>query len=279
MTDHYAVIGNPIKHSKSPLIHTQFAAQTQQTMDYTALLAPLDAFEQTVQQFFQQQGGKGLNVTVPFKLQAYQLCDERSDYAQQAGAVNTLVYRDDGSIYGDNTDGVGIVRDLVVNNTIHLRGKRILILGAGGVVRGVLQPILEQQPQQIFIANRTVAKATQLVDDFATFNAAIVTNSTLHAGGYQDIPQQSFDIIINGTAASLAGELPPIPTVCSQQTQCCYDMVYANEPTPFIQWALDNHVPIALDGMGMLIEQAAESFKIWRDIRPDTTPVFHLLRP
>lgn len=275
MKEHYAVIGNPIEHSKSPLIHTHFARETQQFMDYTALLSPLDGFECTVRQFFQQQG-KGLNVTVPFKLEAWDLCDELSDYAQQAGAVNTLLYRDDGSIYGTNTDGFGIVRDLMVNNDVTLQGKRILILGAGGVVRGVLQPIMQQQPKQVFIANRTVVKAEQLVEHFASFQSAI---SRLSSGGYEAIPLQSFDIIINGTSASLNGMLPPVPSICCQGAQCCYDMMYADKPTPFVQWGRDNHAVLALDGLGMLIEQAAESFQLWRDVRPNTAPVFDLLRP
>jgi shikimate dehydrogenase len=274
MKEHYAVIGNPIEHSKSPLIHTHFANETQQSMDYTALLSPLDGFKHTVRQFFRQRG-KGLNVTVPFKLEAWDLCDELSDYAQQAGAVNTLLYRDDGSIYGTNTDGLGIVHDLIVNNSVALQGKSILILGAGGAVRGVLQPIMQQQPEQVFIANRTVAKAEQLVEHFASFQST----STFSGGGYEAIPLQPFDLIINGTAASLNGVLPPVPSICCQGAQCCYDMMYADKPTPFVQWGRDNHAVLALDGLGMLIEQAAESFQLWRDVRPNTASVFDLLRP
>lgn len=275
MNDHYAVIGNPIKHSKSPLIHTQFAHQTQQTMDYRALLSPLDDFENTVRQFF-QQNGKGLNVTLPFKQDAWRLCDELSEYAQQAEAVNTLLYRDDGSLYGTNTDGIGIVYDLMVNNDISLKNQRILVLGAGGAVRGILQPILEQQPTQIFIANRTAAKAEQLAEHFNSLNIA---TTSLDGGGYEAIPEYPFDVIINGTSASLNGSLPPVPTICAQGALCCYDMMYSNEPTPFVQWGRDNHVAVTLDGLGMLIEQAAESFYLWRQLRPDTATVFHLLRP
>jgi shikimate dehydrogenase len=274
MKDHYAVVGNPIEHSKSPLIQTHFASETQQLMNYTTLLAPLDRFEYTVRQFFQQ--GKGLNVTVPFKLEAWDLCDELSDYAQQAGAVNTLLYRDDGSLYGTNTDGLGIIRDLMINNGVTLQGKRILILGAGGVVRGVLQPIIQQQPKQIFIANRTVAKAEQLVEHFVPL---LSTTTTLSGGGYDAIPLQSFDLILNGTAASLNGMLPPVPTICCEGAQCCYDMMYSNEPTPFVKWGQDNRAVLAIDGLGMLIEQAAESFHLWRKVRPDTVSVFRLLRP
>ncbi len=274
MKDHYAVIGNPIEHSKSPLIQSHFASEAQQSMDYTALLSPLDRFEQTVRQFFQQHG-KGLNVTVPFKLEAWDLCDELSDYAQQAGAVNTLLYQDDGRIYGANTDGLGIVRDLMVNNGVTLQGKRILILGAGGAVRGILQPIMRQQPEQVFIANRTATKAEQLIEHFTSFQSM----TSMLSGGYETIPLQSFDLIINGTSASLNGVLPPIPVECCQDTQCCYDMMYSDKPTPFVQWGRDNHAVLALDGLGMLIEQAAESFQLWRGIRPNTAPVFDLLRP
>ena len=277
MCDHYAVIGNPIEHSKSPLIHTHFAGETKQSMKYTALLSPLDGFEQTVRQFFEQHG-KGLNVTVPFKQQAWDLSDELSDYAQQAGAVNTLIYQEDGRIVGTNTDGIGIVRDLMVNNNVTLQGKRLLILGAGGAVRGVLQPIMQQEPEQVFIANRTVAKAKQLVERFASFELTQSTTNILSGGGYEDIPLQPFDIIINGTAASLNGMLPPVPIECCQGTQCCYDMMYSNEPTPFVQWGKDNHAKLAIDGLGMLIEQAAESFYLWRKTRPNTAPVFRLLR-
>lgn len=275
MTDQYAVIGHPIKHSKSPLIHTQFAHETEQNIAYTTLLAPLDAFEQTVMNFFQQQQGKGLNVTVPFKQQAWEMCDELSDYAKQAGAVNTLIYQDDKHIYGTNTDGTGIVRDLTINNALDLKNKKILILGAGGAVRGVLQPIIEQQPAYIFIANRTVGKAEILVKQFT---GSKPPSCEILAGGYDDIPHQSFDIIINGTAASLEGKLPPIPLVCIENTQCCYDMMYSTEPTLFVKWGKENGVELSIDGIGMLIEQAAESFYLWRGVRPDTVPVFTFLR-
>ncbi len=273
MTDQYAVIGNPVAHSKSPRIHTLFARQTQQDMHYSTLLAPLDQFQTAVRDFFVQEQGKGLNVTVPFKQEAWQLCNEHSDYALHSGAVNTLLYRDDGSIWGANTDGLGLVRDLQQNHAIALHDKKILVLGAGGAVRGVLQPILEQYPQQVFIANRTTARAHELVTLFGQFDV-------LDGGGYGDIPKTGFDIIINGTSASLQGDLPPVPAHCVVDAECCYDMMYSSESasTAFVQWALSHHVPRALDGLGMLVEQAAESFFIWRGVRPETHTVLSVLR-
>ena len=279
MTDQYAVIGNPITHSKSPRIHTLFAEQTQQDICYRALLSPLDAFRETAMQFFkpthedeQHKPGKGLNVTVPFKQEAWDLCDELSDYAKLAGAVNTLTYQDDGRIFGTNTDGIGLVTDLVKNNQVALSGKNILVLGAGGAVRGVLQPLLEEHPNHLFVANRTVSKAQELAMLFGQ-------HSVLSAGGFEMIPKEvRYDVVINGTAASLSGDLPPVPEACIKNSSCCYDMMYASEPTAFVKWASDLGVPQSLDGLGMLIEQAAESFKIWRGIRPDTSVVFSALR-
>jgi shikimate dehydrogenase len=275
MTDQYAVIGNPIGHSKSPEIHTLFAKQTEQDLHYQALLAPIDGFNQTVMQFFEKEQGLGLNVTVPFKQDAWQLCNEAenelSDYARLAGAVNTLVYRQDKTILGTNTDGLGIVSDLENNNQIKLNDKNILILGAGGAVRGVIQPILEKHPKHVFIANRTESKAYQLADIFKS-------PEIIAAGGYDEIPDVDFDIVINGTAASLKGDIPPITESCVRKAECCYDMMYANQPTAFVQWAIDQGVPKSLDGLGMLIEQAAESFYIWRGVRPETAEVFSKLR-
>lgn len=271
MTDQYAVVGNPVEHSKSPQIHALFAEQTDQDIHYGKLLAPLDAFQTTVLDFFTRQHGKGLNVTVPFKQQAWDLCDERSDYAELAGAVNTLVYRQGHTIWGTNTDGIGLVTDLIQNNHIELADKRILILGAGGAVRGVLQPVLDQNPAQLFIANRTESRAHDLATLFGH-------PQTLSAGGYAAISEEPFDVIINGTAASLQDEIPPVPREAVQNANCCYDMMYASEPTAFVKWAQQQGVPVALDGLGMLIEQAAESFAIWRGVRPDTHPVFTALR-
>ncbi len=275
MTDQYAVVGNPVKHSKSPQIHALFAQQTRQDVEYTTLLAPLDSFRKTVLTFFQHEQGRGLNVTVPFKQEAWELCDQLSDYAKQAGAVNTLVARDDGTIYGTNTDGVGLVTDLQTNHHLPLAGKNILILGAGGAVRGVLQPLLEKQPAKLFIANRTAAKADQLAELFSSLGGF---SGNLAGGGFDAIPDTNFDIVINGTAASLTGDLPPVSESCIKKAQCCYDMMYSNDPTAFVQWATELGVPMSLDGLGMLIEQAAESFYIWRGVRPETQSAFSLLR-
>ncbi len=278
MSDRYAVIGNPIGHSKSPQIHSLFAQQTGQDIEYKTLLAPLDSFRDTVLQFFkQEQGsdnkgkGKGLNVTVPFKQEAWELCNqdgnELSDYARLAGAVNTLMYRDDGSIYGTNTDGIGLVTDLEINHQVPITGSRILILGAGGAVRGVLQPLLEKNPAHLFIANRTESKAHQLAE---IFNQTDI----LESGGFNSIPDSGYDIVINGTAASLSGDLPPIQESYIKSADCCYDMMYAAEPTAFVKWATELGVNKSVDGLGMLIEQAAVSFDIWRGIKPDTQDVF-----
>jgi len=263
--DSYAVMGNPISHSKSPLIHTEFAKQTQQRLNYSAIQVDAGGFEQAVGNF-RANGGKGLNITVPFKQEAWEFVDERSERAIQAGAVNTISFNDDGNCIGDNTDGVGLVRDLMENHAVELADKRILILGAGGAVRGVLGPMLAQKPAAIIIANRTEEKAIALAEEFNRGNQ-------LRGCGFQTIDDQPFDLIINGTAASLAGDLPPIPTTAISETTCCYDMMYGKEPTVFMAWASEHGAEKVLDGLGMLVEQAAESFFIWRGVRPDTGEV------
>lgn len=267
--DRYAVFGNPIAHSRSPRIHTLFAAQTGESVEYTALLSEPEEFAQDVMMFL-VTGGKGCNITVPFKQEAWELADELSDYAARAKAVNTLAFREDGTMVGANTDGIGIVRDLQQNHGIALQGKRILLLGAGGAVRGVLQPLLEAQPASLFIANRTAAKALELAQDFAEFGQ-------VSAGGFADI-QGQFDLIINGTAASLQGELPPLPAACLAEHGCTYDMMYGAKPTAFVEWGRAQGAAQALDGLGMLVEQAAEAFFIWRGVRPETAPVLAQLR-
>ena len=267
--DRYGVFGNPIGHSKSPLIHRLFAAQTGQQLSYEALLAPLDDFPGFARSFFVE--GKGANVTVPFKEQAFQLADALSDRARRAGAVNTLMKREDGSLLGDNTDGAGLVRDLTVNAGCELRGKRILLLGAGGAVRGVLEPLLAQQPAVLVIANRTVAKAEQLAGEFADLGPLV-------ASGFDWI-DAPVDLIVNGTSASLAGELPPIaPSLIAPGHTLCYDMMYARQATAFNQWAAEQGAARTLDGLGMLVEQAAEAFYLWRGVRPDSAPVLAQLR-
>lgn len=267
--DRYGVFGNPIGHSKSPLIHGMFAAQTGEQLVYDALLAPLDDFAGYARAFFET--GKGGNVTVPFKEQAFRLADALSERARRAGAVNTLKKLEDGRLLGDNTDGAGLVRDLTVNAGLDLSGKRILLLGAGGAARGVLEPILAERPQSLTIANRTVEKAEQLAHEFADLGPVA-------ACGFDWI-SESVDLIINGTSASLAGELPPIaPSLIQPGHTVCYDMMYAKEPTAFNRWAAERGAACCIDGLGMLVEQAAEAFHLWRGVRPDSTPVLAELR-
>lgn len=262
--DQYLVVGNPIAHSKSPDIHREFARLTQQEMSYERFLGDLENFEVQVRDFF-AQGGKGFNVTVPFKERAYALCDVLSNRAKVAGAVNTLLQNQNGDIYGDNTDGVGMVRDITVNNSQSMEGKRILVLGAGGAVRGILEPVLAQRPLELVIANRTVSKAQTLID---IFNAEDFPGTSRSAMGFADVVGE-FDIIINGTSASLSGDLPPIPETVIGENTWCYDMMYAKEPTVFLNWALGLGAQ-GCDGLGMLVEQAAEAFTLWRNKRPDT---------
>lgn len=268
MPDQYAVMGNPVAHSKSPLIHAEFAKQTSQDLNYQAILVEKGQFSHAVLTF-RKQHGKGLNVTVPFKEEAWQLVDHRSPLAETAGAVNTISIQENGDLHGDNTDGVGIVRDIQINQNFALQGKRILILGAGGAVRGILSPLIAEKPQSILIANRTVSKAQQLADSFSA-------NANVLAAGFDAVDDQ-FDLVINGTSASLSGELPPIAEHCVEGS-LCYDMMYSKEPTVFLQWATRAKANKTVDGLGMLVEQAAESFFIWRGIRPETKPVIKLIR-
>jgi len=265
--DRYGVIGNPVAHSKSPEIHAAFAAQTGQALSYERVSAPLDGFADTVARLA-REGYKGANVTVPFKLEALALCDTLTPRARTAGAVNTLSF-DGGQIHGDNTDGIGLVTDIVRNAGVELAGRQILLLGAGGAVRGVLLPLLEQKPARVVIANRTVARAEELAETFAQY--AQVAASSFAA---LDTP---FDVVINGTAASLAAELPPVPPAVFATGGYAYDMMYAKEPTIFLQFAARSGVRVR-DGLGMLVEQAAEAFFVWRGVRPDTAPVYHALR-
>lgn len=270
--DLYAVVGNPISHSKSPRIHSLFASETGEPVEYTAIQAPLDDFAGTVKQFF-ERGGKGLNVTVPFKEEAWKLAGRRTERAENAGAANTLYLDNDGVLTADNTDGCGIVRDLVGNHEVTLKSARILVLGAGGAVRGVLGPILAEHPASITIANRTVAKAEALVDLFIP----VAGETRLSACGFEQ-PCEPYDLIINGTSASLQGDLPPLsPKVIAQGT-VIYDMMYSLQTTTFNQWSLEQGAQIVHDGLGMLVEQAAESFRIWRGINPATRPVIEALR-
>lgn len=268
--DQYAVMGNPIAHSKSPLIHNQFALQCKQRLEYKTILVDLGGLPQAVGNF-QGQGGRGLNITVPFKQDAWKLAERLNQRAQRAGAVNTLIIEGDGALVGDNTDGIGLVRDLSENLQLPLIGKRILMLGAGGAVRGVLAPLMFEQPASLVIANRTVSKAEALVQKFSDMGS-------LRASSYERLEGEVFDIIINGTAASLSGDLPPLPDHILVADGACYDMMYAQEPTPFMVWAEEQGASVNSDGLGMLVEQAAESFYLWRGVRPDTADVIASMR-
>ncbi|MGI2142434.1 shikimate dehydrogenase [Shewanella baltica] len=274
MTDRYAVFGNPISHSKSPFIHGQFAAPTQESLTYEAILAPVDGFEASLTAFF-NAGGKGANVTVPFKEQAFALCDSISPEAKLAGAVNTLSLLADGTIRGDNTDGLGLVADLIANLG-SLQDQRVLIIGAGGAARGCILPLLNAGIAQLTISNRTHAKAQLLVDIFTSVdNGAYASKVT--AVEMSELAGE-FDIIINSTSASLAGELPPLPAHIITTQTVCYDMMYGASVTAFNQWALSQGAAQVIDGLGMLVGQAAKSFTLWRGIEPDTQVVLTLLR-
>lgn len=270
MTDQYAVFGNPIEHSKSPTIHAAFAAQTGQDMAYGKQLVELNGFNAAADAFF-ARGGKGLNITVPFKQDAYSYAARLTPRARHAGAVNTLALQDDGTILGDNTDGVGMVRDMLENLGWEIRAKKVLVLGAGGAVRGILEPLLEQLPQHVVIANRTIDKALQLARGFAEMGYLL-------GCGFDMLEGQQFDLVINGTSASLAGELPPLPGDLLTGDGRCYDMMYGAEPTPFMLWARQHGARAVADGLGMLVEQAAESFRLWRGVSPDTAPVITTVR-
>ncbi len=265
MSDRYAVFGNPIAHTLSPRIHAAFAAQTGQSLTYEALLAPVDGFPEAVAAF-SRSGGRGANVTVPFKEQAHALCDQLSPRAGAAGAVNTLMFEGD-AVFGDNTDGVGLVNDLIGRLT--LEGKRILLLGAGGAARGVVLPLLQQRPVELFIANRTQAKAEELAARFSMSGA-------VRGGGYEALEGRRFDLVINATAASLSGDLPPLPVGVFAPGAQAYDMRYGRD-TPFLAYARGEGAR-GSDGLGMLVEQAAEAFFLWRGVRPKTAPVMAMLR-
>jgi len=267
----YAVIGNPIKHSKSPQIHHAFSLQEKVTIDYQRILAEDNNFTSSIDDFF-SSGGLGLNVTVPFKIVAFRQCQQLNEYAQAAGAVNTISFDSDIGWIGANTDGIGLLTDLKKNLNLQLSNKNILILGAGGATRGILLPLLKEQPACILVANRTLEKASELVDTFST-------QGNIECCGYQNIDTQEFDLIINATSASLNNEVPPIPDKTVGTETVCYDLAYSDKPTAFINWSTKLNAKRSIDGMGMLIEQAAESYYIWRGFRPETKQVFELLRP
>ncbi len=268
----YAVFGNPIKQSKSPAIHQQFAEQFNQPLVYRALRIETDAFEDRVNAFF-EQGGQGLNVTLPFKERAFALASQASERAARAEAANCLIPMPNGEIRADNTDGVGLVRDMVANQGWALAGRRVLVLGAGGAARGVLQPLLNEGLAQLSIANRTVKKAEILAAQSAEMSSIEPVGV-----GLDQLQGQTFDLVINATSAGLDGQMPPLPGVLLSDRCCCYDMIYGAEPTPFMRWAAAQTPWAVADGLGMLVEQAAESFYLWRRQRPETAPVIQQLR-
>jgi shikimate dehydrogenase len=265
--DHYAVFGSPINHSKSPRIHSLFAKQTHQNLDYVAQEVNAENFVTAVTEFF-TQGGKGLNCTVPLKELAYRFATQKTERAKAAKALNTLVLQPDGSILGDNTDGIGLVNDLKGNHGIELKDKRVLILGAGGATRGILAPLLDQKLERLIVANRTVEKVLQLALEF---------NHSFDGCGFDDLHDQPFDLILNATSASLSNELPPLPENLLAENGVCYDLAYGDKPTTFVRWGYEHGASKSVDGLGMLVEQAAEAFALWRGVRPDTKAVIDLL--
>ena len=267
--DHYAVFGSPIKHSKSPRIHKLFAEQTQQALIYEAQEVNAEQFSSSVSSFF-AHGGKGLNCTLPLKELAWAYADVKTERAELSKAVNTLALRSDGSILGDNTDGVGLLTDLMNNHQVSLKNRNVLILGAGGASRGIILPILEQKVASLVIANRTIDKAINLTNEFE--HKGIVKSCD-----FDDLAHQQFDLIINATSSSLSNEIPPLPENILSNTGVCYDLAYGNEPTAFVRWGQKNQALKSLDGLGMLVEQAAEAFFIWRGVRPITRDVIRLL--
>ena len=277
MSDLYCVFGNPIGHSKSPAIHTAFAAATGQDLRYEARLAPLDDFAGAVAEFV-ALGGRGANVTVPFKEEAYRLATHLSDRAARAGAVNTLAFAN-GEILGDNTDGAGLVRDITSNLGVAFAGKRVLLLGAGGASRGVIAPILAEKPASLTIANRTASKAEALAAGFKDIAPIAEGDFPGLAGGdFTSLAGQTFDIVINATSASLSGEALPLPAGLFAAGSLAYDMMYGKGDTPFISLAREQGAGALADGLGMLLEQAAEAFTVWRGVRPDTAGVLADLR-
>jgi len=262
MTDRYAVIGNPIAQSKSPLIHGAFAKATGQDIEYTKIEGPLDGFSAAVRAFI-DSGGRGMNVTAPFKLQAYEMADQRSERAQLAGAANCLKFEADGRILAENFDGIGVTNDIVRNQSAPIAGKRVLVLGAGGAVRGLLLPFLAERPAELVIANRDAVKAAKLAQEVAA-------HGKVRGGGYAEIGAARFDLVVNATSASLRGELPPVSPEVFAVDGLAYELAYGKGLTPFLRLAQNAGVKHLADGVGMLVEQAAEAFVWWRGVRPET---------
>ena len=272
MTDRYAVIGNPVGHSQSPRIHTLFARALGEDIEYGRILGRAGRFAEDVRAF-REAGGRGLNVTAPFKLDAYAYATALTARAREAGAVNTLMFDGERAL-GDNTDGAGLVRDIREQRGFTIAGKRVLLMGAGGAARGVLLPLLDERPACIVIANRTPERARALADRFAPHVGAV----TLAGGGYPALAGERFDLVINATSASNEGALPPVPDGAFAAGALAYDMVYGERAEPFMAWAMRQGAAHAADGLGMLVEQAAESFHLWRGVRPETASVLAVLR-
>jgi shikimate dehydrogenase len=268
--DLYAVFGHPIGHSQSPRIHSLFAEQTGQDLKYEARDVDLPQFEAAVRAFLGAEGGRGLNCTLPLKEAAWRLADSLSDRARRAQAVNTLALRPDGSLFGDNTDGAGLLRDLMHRLGVIVRNGRILVVGAGGAARGILAPLLGESPTAVVIANRTVERARTLAGDFSDRGSVLAVS-------FDELPGRHFDLVINASAASLSGDLPPLPEDLLAPGACCYDLAYGTEPTPFLRWGQARGARISADGLGMLVEQAAEAFELWRGVRPDSRSVIERL--
>lgn len=267
--DRYAVIGFPVAHSYSPVIHAQFAAQTGERLVYERLEAVPGEFARRMEEFF-SGGGCGLNVTRPHKLEAFRAAHELTPRARLACAVNTLSSLGKGRLQGDNTDGAGLVTDLQCNEGTFIAGRRLLVLGAGGAARGIAGPLLVERPAELVIANRNPQTAIQLAAHFAE-------HGVVRGCGYDELAGASFDMVINTTAASVPEDVPPVPMSSLHENTLCYDLAYGQNPTPFAQWASERRMKRVRKGWGMLVEQAAESFFVWRGVRPDTAPVLEKL--
>lgn len=263
--DRYAVIGHPVAHSRSPFIHARFADQVGQSILYTAIDASPEQFDTVLREFF-ELGGKGLNVTIPHKQAALKPVATLTPRAARAGAVNTLALQPDGTLLGDNTDGAGLARDLLNNHRLRIAGRRLLLVGAGGAARGALAPLLGLMPASLTIVNRTPSRAEELARQFADLG-------NVRARAFDALGTTPYDIVINASSASLAGEVPPLPPDCVDRHSFCYDMAYARGDTAFVHWAQQRGCARAVMGLGMLVEQAAESFLLWRGVRPDTASV------
>lgn len=268
--DRYAVMGNPVSHSKSPLIHSAFAKQCNQSLSYEAIHVEAEGFASAVSSFF-KQGGSGLNITLPFKQEAWAQADDRSADAELAGAVNTLWQDSQGRLQGHNTDGIGLLRDIKINHTGSLKNKKVLLLGAGGAARGIIAPLLREEPAELCIANRTYTKAAWLATLFASYG-------NVSACELEALKGKQVDWVINASSASLQGELPPLPNDLLKAGAACYDLMYGDGETVFCQWSRQAGAEKIMDGLGMLVEQAAESFFLWRGIRPQTASVIKSLR-